>query len=344
MFWLDIMVRRSTADRWAVVSWHKEGLTVGGICRKTGFDHRFVTRWVEKFERGDPIEDEKRSGRPKKLSKTKEIEVERKLTRKRRHSSRVVARDLKRFKVADISYKTVQRTAKNRGLRSYRRGKTSKLTEKHKQDRLKFAKANKTKDWSAVMFSDEHRFKQFKGGNPAHDRVWARSAEDVPSKEVERWGMAMDVWGAISSLGKTELYFYEGSLDANTYQEILQQALIPAATKYFKDEQNGWEFQHDKASSHTSQSTKRFLEENDIAMVEGWPTKGDDINPIENLWAILDERLEEKRFTTRAAMKKSILEIWKTVDNHLLGNLIESVPNRLRRIVKAKGGSIKRIH
>jgi len=32
--------------------------------------------------------------------------------------------------------------------------------------------------------------------------------------------------------------------------------------------------------------------------VEGWPTKGDDINPIENLWAILDERLEDKKFKT----------------------------------------------
>jgi len=33
-------------------------------------------------------------------------------------------------------------------------------------------------------------------------------------------------------------------------------------------------------------------------VVEGWPTTGDDINPIENLWAILDDRLESKKFTT----------------------------------------------
>ena len=35
-----------------------------------------------------------------------------------------------------------------------------------------------------------------------------------------------------------------------------------------------------------------------VAVVEGWPTKGDDINPIENLWAILDERLEGKKIKT----------------------------------------------
>ena len=53
--------------------------------------------------------------------------------------------------------------------------------------------------------------------------------------------------------------------------------------------------------------------EAEVAVVEGWPTKGDDINPIENLWAILDERLESKKFTTEEGMKKAILKVWDEV-------------------------------
>src|SRR4051794_27509670 len=60
-----------------------------------------------------------------------------------------------------------------------------------------------------------------------------------------------------------------------------------------------------KASCHTSKSTKRWLEQHGIGVVEDWPTKGDDINPMENLWAILD-RLEQKKFTTEEGMKKNI--------------------------------------
>src|SRR3569623_1578132 len=30
-------------DRWAVISWHNEGLKTAEICHKTGFDRRFVT-------------------------------------------------------------------------------------------------------------------------------------------------------------------------------------------------------------------------------------------------------------------------------------------------------------
>ena len=43
------MARRTTADRWAVITWHKEGLTAADICRKTEFDRQFVDRWVKKL-------------------------------------------------------------------------------------------------------------------------------------------------------------------------------------------------------------------------------------------------------------------------------------------------------
>ena len=95
--------------------------------------------------------------------------------------------------------------------------------------------------------------------------------------------------GRIQLPGKTELVLYEGTLDAHTYQDILQKTLLPAAQELFQDEKDGWELQQDKASCHTAKSTKRWLEQHGVDVVEGWPTKGDDINPIENLWAILDE-------------------------------------------------------
>jgi transposase len=337
------MSRRSDADRWTVILWHKEGLNTADIQHKTGFNRLFIDRWIKKFEAGLAIEEEKRSGRPRKRTARLEGVIERKMRGKKRRSSRIVARDLKRRKMADIGYKTVQRAARDRGLRPFRRAKSSRLTEKQKMDRLEFAKANRQKDWRLVVFSDEHKFKQFKGGNPQHDIVWAKSVNEVPVKEVERWGLTVDVWAGISSRGKTKLFIYEGGLAAKAYQHILEQGLIPAANKLFGDENLDWELQQDKATCHTAKSTVAFLEEKSITVVEGWPTKGDDINPMENLWAILDEKLEEEKFDTQQSMKKAVLKIWSQVDDGLLTRLINSVPDRLRRIVKAKGASIKRV-
>ena len=153
----------------------------------------------------------------------------------------------------------------------------------------------------------------------------------------------MDAWGGFSLKGKTELAFYEDTLDAEGYQDILQNSLLPAAQAWFGDEKQEWELQQDKASCHTAKSTKRWLEQHGVDVVEGWPTKGDGIDPIENLWAILDERLESKKFSTENGMKKAIRQVWEEVDLSLLHNLINSAPDRLRRIKKAKGGPIKAV-
>jgi transposase len=338
------MSRRTLADRWTVVTWHKEGLSIAEIARKTKLDRQFIKRWIQKFEADEPMEEGKRTGRPRKRTPRVEAAIERAMRGKRRRSSRVVARDLKRLRIADISRRTVQRAAHHCGLRPFKQRKSSRLTKDHKQQRLGFAKANRKKDWSAVVFSDEHKFKQFKGGNPAHNLVWAKSVTEVPVKEVERWGLTVDVWAGISSKGKTKLEVYEGTLDAKGYQDVLKKALMPAAMEWFEDEKDGWELQQDKATCHTAKSTMRFLEDNGIGVVDGWPTKGDDINPMENLWAILDEKLERKKFTTRQGMKKAVAQIWNSIDEELLNKLIESIPDRLRRIVKAKGASIKNVH
>jgi len=128
---------------------------------------------------------------------------------------------------------------------------------------LQFAKANIKKDWSNVVFSDEHRFKQFKGGNPRHNFVWAKAVSEVPGKEMERWGLTVDAWGGFSWQGKTELAFYEGTLDAPAYQDILKNSLLPKAKEWFGDEKEGWELQQDKATCHTAKSTTDWLEQHE---------------------------------------------------------------------------------
>ena len=87
------------------------------------------------------------------------------------------------------------------------------------------------KQWdrsSATFLSGVMRgtFKQFKGGNPRHNFVWAKSVGEVLGKEMERWGLTVDTWGGFSWQGKTDLVFYEDTLDAPAYQDILEEAAI----------------------------------------------------------------------------------------------------------------------
>ena len=76
------MSRRPPEDRGAEITWHKQGLTPAEICRNTGFDHHFVKRWITKYNDSGSLDDAKRAGRPRKLSKGVERAVEKKTTGK----------------------------------------------------------------------------------------------------------------------------------------------------------------------------------------------------------------------------------------------------------------------
>ena len=104
------MSRRPPEDRWAVISFHKQGLTTAAIRRTTGFDRGFITRCLSKYNDSGSVDDAERAGRPRTLSKGVERAVEKKMRGKRHRSSRVIERELKRQKIADVSYKTVQTT------------------------------------------------------------------------------------------------------------------------------------------------------------------------------------------------------------------------------------------
>ena len=93
-----------------------------------------------------------------------------------------------------------------------------------------------------------------------------------------------------------------------------------------------------------ARSTTEWMKENNVSVLDGWLNKGDDINPIENFWAILDERLQKRKFRSMSGMKLTILEEWNNFNQSTIGNLIKSIPDRLRKIIMAKSGSIKRIH
>jgi hypothetical protein len=138
--------------------------------------------------------------------------------------------------------------------------------------------------------------------------------------------------------------FFAGTLTALEYQDILRKSLLPAATELFEDDEVGWEFQQDKATAHMASFATKFLHDESVAMVRSWPTKGDDINPIENLWAIVDEKIQDRRYSTVAGMRRVVQGEWKNIDERLLANLVDSIPDRLRRVVKARGGSIKNVN
>lgn len=72
-----------------------------------------------------------------------------------------------------------------------------------------------------------------------------------------------------------------------------------------------------------------------------WPPQSPDLNPIENLWAILDNRVEKTSVTNKQTYFAALEKAWNDLDPQHLKNLVESMPKRLQMIIEAMEGHIE---
>ncbi len=89
------MARRSVDDRWAVVTYFKEGQSPAEMVRTTGFNFHFVLRWIAAYKATGTVNEQSRPGRKRKLSVAKEGKVVSLMHAKRKRSCQAVAQILK---------------------------------------------------------------------------------------------------------------------------------------------------------------------------------------------------------------------------------------------------------
>ena len=101
-------------------------------------------------------------------------------------------------------------------------------------------------------------------------------------------------------------------------------------------------FMQDNAPCHKTNLVMDFLRDNKIQTLD-WPPQSPDLNPIENLWAIIKAR-RYKRFgipRTKEELIEQMFAIWEEIDQELLDTLVDSIENRLKEVVRLGGRTTK---
>ena len=91
----------------------------------------------------------------------------------------------------------------------------------------------------------------------------------------------------------------------------------------------------DDAPVHKSKIIGNFFQENEWEVLER-PAYSPDLNYIENLWAILKQRLR-KQTVFWENLEEKVYEIWNEIDADVVRNLYEIYTNSVPDVKKAKG-------
>ena len=103
-------------------------------------------------------------------------------------------------------------------------------------------------------------------------------------------------------------------------------------------------FLHDRASCMSALATQKFLKDKKVDFFgnDEWPGGSPDINVCENLGAILKYRVEEHIHTTKEDLQTALNKVLAGMefDCELFVSLLESYPERLKKVHLAGGGHI----
>ncbi len=96
------------------------------------------------------------------------------------------------------------------------------------------------------------------------------------------------IWGAMSSAGVGPLCFLKTKFTAPVYQDILEHFMLPSTDQLFKDAD--FIFQQDLAPAHASKSTKSWLNDHGVGVLD-WLANSPDLNLTDNLWVIVKRKI-----------------------------------------------------
>lgn len=323
--------------------WRQEGIAVKDIARRLHCSPRTIRRGADL-----PAHSARRKQTPPQLTKTRLQQIGRRRSAVRRfvlrnggggHNNREfpscasIAREGAHCGVFHASAATVRRDLLSLGFRARKRQRGPANVEGDAARRLRFCRDH-CGEGEDIWFSDE---KLFDANDHGCLWQWCQADQKPQRRETSRWAPKVHVWGLIGFGVKELVVLPEGAINQHVYKLCcLQRVLIPALQRHEKRPY----FMQDGARPHTAHSSIRYLQSKGVKLLDCWPPRSPELNPLENLWSQLQRKVSDRGPRDKDDLKKFVVECWAAIQQHQVDSLVASFGRRCRSVVFSRGAQV----
>ncbi len=329
-----------------------EGIGKREIGRRLNIPESCVRYNLKKRERTGSMDNKPRSGRPRAMTEAEERNLVLRCKREPFKPATHLRQDILAETGSAPGISTVKKRLAENNWSAYRPRSVPLLSTRHITARKNFARSCEVwseEDWRRVVWSDESRFCFFRSDG----KGYVRRPRDMSlnprytKPTVKHAGGGIMVWGCFSRAGVGDLVLVEGSMDQVKYLEVLEEHMLPSAHRLVGA---NFIYQQDNAPCHKAKSIQDwFSDPTPSALKEigidwsfdvlEWPAQSPDLNPIENLWNAIEEDLKARKVqpSSKAELFAEVKFSWENLSSDYLVRLVDSMINRCRDVIKAKG-------
>lgn len=323
-----------------VVCLAREGHSQMDISRRLNVARCAVQNALRKYIETGSYHDAERSGRPKKTTSYDDRVIRRSMVFNPWCTTEDVRKNLL-YAGINLHRSTISRRLKAMDLKAFKPAKKPLLTQASRKKRLQFAKTYRhwtSEDWKKVLWSDECCISQFGHNSQYVRRPTGERHNERYTQPTVKHAESLMIWGCISANGPGEVEILEKKtrMDSKVYIDILDRKLAKSLENLDCNI-----FMQDSAPCHVSKVSKNWLSNHDIITLE-WPGNSPDLNPIENIWKIMKALVAQRKPANRHQLEDVIKSVWRTeLNGRLCATYVNSMPDRLKAVITARGGSTK---